>query len=160
MSKVVALQTPNEIALNGGRLIEVNVDEPFVEADLCRLVVTRYSLSEQAYIDVADCYSGTPGTPIARDDDYLVRTIYPKRYEDSPWDLRIVRGYSPRLRDGLYYLDLRRWDGEAWVSVGNKVAIRALPPCRYTEIYNLRRNFPTPPHYTGPKSMDVEPLSE
>lgn len=117
-----------------------------VRVALLRLeTISTYSL-------VAYGLSGVPGQV---DPATGIGRVYP--FPESamhPLYLRVVRCYTPRLAEGVYYARVEQWDGANWVQVGQPEPFRVQVRLRHQQVYDLRRGFPAPPYQPGPQTIE------
>ncbi len=147
---------------HGGGLLAFQVDwapasPPTVGT---QLRVRLYRLTAPGvYSFVKYAFSGVPGQNTNFGAEYGHVMYLESSDEKSPFYLRVVRSYTPKLPAGVYYAVLQFYDG-AWATLGSPLAFRVLPRARYAEIYELRQKFPSPPFAPGAKVMASEAFVE
>lgn len=71
----------------------------------------------------------------------------------SPANLRRLVGYAPRLAPGTYYVRVYEDVSTVWTLRGVSDAFRVLARVHPDEVYRVRECWPSPPYYTGPRTM-------
>jgi len=161
-----SIVSPLAVADHGGDPLVVlqALAEPALSLALgWRLVAVRLTALPSTYEEVAEVPNGLEDESDAVE---LVAGLRIHRIVPTPQDaaspahLRRLVGYAPKLAPGTYSVRVYSETGGVWTARGVAGPFAVLARLHPDEVYRVRETWPSPPYYTGPRSMGDATLIE
>lgn len=161
MPYTISIASPTDVADHGGDPLVtlVNGTSEYWPWPYYRMVIVRLTALPSTYAEVAQVHNGQEDETA---DVELIGGVRIHRISPSPldasspaWRRRLV-GYAPKLAPGTYYVRVYGYNplDSLWYDRGVTTnALRVLARVHPDEIYRVREVWPSPPYYTGPRSM-------
>lgn len=162
MAYVFTIASPTDVADHGGDPLVVrqaDAEPALTLGAVWRLVVVRLT-APGVYAAVAEVPNGQEDETA---DVELVGGLRIHRIAPTPQDaanpahLRRLVGYAPRLAPGTYVVRVYEDVSGVWTLRGTSAAFRVLARLHSDEVYRVRECWPSPPYYTGPRTMADAP---
>lgn len=161
MAYTISIISPTDVADHGGDPLVTlvsGVGEYWVWP-FQRMVIVRLTALPSTYEEVAQVHNGqedeTADVEIVG--GFRIHRVAPTPLDAaSPAYRRRLVGYMPRLAPGTYYVRVYGYDPATlhWYDRGVTTnALRVLARVHPDEVYRVRECWPSPPYYTGPRSM-------